>query len=264
MERVKKIISEELIEYKNDIDLVEFHNYNEPFLDFKLFYELASYVKSFLGKYKVGVVTNGSIMDKQIALSLIELRLQHLFFSVDGFSKEVYERQRVGLNRDEVYSNINMFCETSQIQGGIIPLISFTVTEKNKHEIECFKDYWQARRINISIQGCDGRGGLDKEPVFSKNCIDGPCTYALDGIYILSNLDVVPCCLDWSGKAVMGNLGKQSLKEILEGDKYDLFRQLHLAWRKNEIPLCKDCKTHMAYGPGKGSYFGYLEHIREG
>ena len=252
-----------MIDYKKDIDLVEFHNYNEPFLNFELFHDLASYVMTYLGKYKVGAVTNGSIMDKQMAIKLIDLKLQHLFFSVDGFSKEVYEKQRVGLNRDEVYNNINLFCEVSQNHSGIIPLISFTTTEKNKHEIVDFMNYWKSRRINIIIQGCDGRAGPDKEPVYAKDCHTGPCTYALDGIYILSNLDVVPCCLDWSGKAVMGNLGKQSLREILDSDKYDQFRQLQLAWRKNEIPLCSDCQTHMAYSPGKGTYYGYLEHLKE-
>lgn len=246
-ERIKKLITTDCMEYRSTINLFEFHNYNEPLLTFDMFYELAQLVYRNWGSRKVGLVSNGSIMSADIADKLIGLNLSHLLFSIDGFSKEVYEAHRIGLNRDAVYNNVEYFMQRSQQRGGIKPSLCPTVTEKNKHEVQLMIDYWKDKYCSIGFHECDGRGGEGKENEIINSYDNRPCNYAMDGVYILSNLDVVPCCEDWNGVAPMGNLGDKTLSEIVEGEKYKEFRRLQNTGEKRKIPLCKNCKTNMIY-----------------
>jgi MoaA/NifB/PqqE/SkfB family radical SAM enzyme len=258
IDRIKTLISVDCKEYVNSIQLFEFHNYNEPLLTFDPFCELAKLVRAHWGPQKVGVVSNGSIMTPDIANNLIDLQLAHLMFSIDGFSSEVYEAHRIGLNRNAVYENVEMFMKISEQRGGIKPSLCPTVTEKNKHEVQALIDYWSGKYCSIGFHECDGRGGDKKEKEIVNTFDDTPCNYAMDGVYILSNLDVVTCCEDWNGMLVMGNLNNSSLKEIVEGDAYRLFRLLQDTGKKRSISLCKDCKTNMIYGY-KTYYRGLME-----
>jgi len=250
----RQIIIDDCLIYQNTIELFEFHNYNEPLLTFDLFDEFASLVKEIYGDYKVGIVSNGSIMSHKIAIKLIRLKLAHIYFSIDGFSKEVFESHRVGLDRDRVYNNVDYFINMCQLMSDltdeqILPYVSFVITDKNQHEKDLFRDYFSNRHCHFSFQDCDGRGSsVGKEQNLYNIFSEQPCDYALDGIYVLSNLDVVPCCIDWSGIEVMGNLAHQTVQEVVEGNKYQDFRDKHLTGRKREIKLCANCKTNMIYG----------------
>jgi radical SAM protein with 4Fe4S-binding SPASM domain len=60
-------------------------------------------------------------------------------------------------------------------------------------------------------------------------------------MYIGYNGDVLLCCMDWRRRVVLGNVRKQSLREIWLGDRYQHYRQLHEEGRVNELELCSTC-----------------------
>ena len=245
--RIKKLITKEMTEYAAGLQLVEFHNYNEPLLTPKIFFELTDLVNETFGPGKVGLVTNGSVMDTEMADALLDAHLHHILFSIDGFTKETFQKVRLNLDRDKVYANLDLFVERSRAKGGLAPEVNYVVTRENRHEVETAREYFRDRRIVFWATGCNGRGGSGKEPYLVNTFTHEPCDYALDGVWILSNLDVVPCCNDWSGVEVMGNLKKQSLKEVLEGPKYEGFRTLQLNHNKMNIGLCHFCTTNLNY-----------------
>lgn len=246
LERIKKLITDDSRAYA--IDLFEFHNYNEPLLYFDEFCELTELVNLTHSTERVGLVSNASVMSADKIDRLLTLRLKHVLFSLDGFSKAVYEDHRKGLDRDEVYGNVETFIDKSAVVGGPVPMLVFTVTSKNAHEVGVARAHFRDRRCRFYVHGCDGRGvEVGKEPALRDVYSTVPCDYALDGVYILSNLDVVTCCEDWSGKEIMGNLGRQTLQEVVDGPEYERFRALHFSDRKRESVLCKDCKTNMTY-----------------
>lgn len=246
--RVKRLIAEDALVYKNTLDLFEFHNYNEPLLYFDLFCELSELVNGIYGTERVGLVTNASVMDAAKVGRLLTLGLKHVIFSVDGFSKAIYEAHRPGLDRDEVYGNIDHFIDRSAAVGGPVPLINYVVTEANAKDKDAARAHFQGRRCVFHMSACDGRGEDGGKLTAIRNMASAcPCDYALDGAYILSNLDLVACCEDWSGREILGNLKNHTLQEIVDGPAYGRFRDLHFAGRKREIAVCRDCKTNMSY-----------------
>jgi hypothetical protein len=52
---------------------------------------------------------------------------------------------------------------------------------------------------------------------------------------------VVPCCFDYNNVVTLGDLNKQSLKEIMKGEKYNKLRQAHANGDFSEFPFCNSC-----------------------
>lgn len=73
-----------------------------------------------------------------------------------------------------------------------------------------------------------------------ETCDRGFCYGLRNQIAILSNGDVVPCCLDSEGNIVLGNIFEQSLQEIFESERAQKIYTGFTNYRAVE-PLCKTC-----------------------
>jgi radical SAM protein with 4Fe4S-binding SPASM domain len=51
---------------------------------------------------------------------------------------------------------------------------------------------------------------------------------------------VVPCCFDKDAHHVLGDLGKQSFREVWNSDAYNAFRATLLRSR-SDIDMCRNC-----------------------
>jgi radical SAM protein with 4Fe4S-binding SPASM domain len=58
---------------------------------------------------------------------------------------------------------------------------------------------------------------------------------------ILSDGRVVLCCNDWGPHDIAGDLSRQTLQEVWNGDKINHYRQLLWTHRIKESPVCADC-----------------------
>ena len=52
---------------------------------------------------------------------------------------------------------------------------------------------------------------------------------------------VVPCCIDFVGEYLLGDVRKESLLEIWNGDKLVELRKKIIGRRYKEVNLCKGC-----------------------
>lgn len=83
---------------------VRLHNYGEPFVDRGLAGKVA-YAKQ-AGIAEVGVISNGSLIDEQVAHDVVAAGLDAINISVDAAGRDVFERTRVGLKYNKVIANI--------------------------------------------------------------------------------------------------------------------------------------------------------------
>jgi len=75
---------------------------------------------------------------------------------------------------------------------------------------------------------------------------DGFCLGARRQLAILSNGDVVPCCLDADGEIVFGNIFKSALSQILETKRYKTMYN-SLSERKLTENLCRHCSYRLRF-----------------
>lgn len=68
----------------------------------------------------------------------------------------------------------------------------------------------------------------------------GTCLGTRSHIAILSNGDVVPCCLDSNAHLLLGNIFSNSLEEILNKES---FKKIHEGFKNNQLTnnICKNC-----------------------
>ena len=67
------------------------------------------------------------------------------------------------------------------------------------------------------------------------------CSFVFYSLIIHSDLKVSICCVDWEKKTLIGDLKKEKLKDIWNGDKLKYIQLKHINKRRCEIEVCKNC-----------------------
>ena len=244
-----KIIQEIVTESK--MSLILFFLQNEPLMDPKIAQKI-KLAKNKGEQVQTCFITNGSLCTSEIIKDLEEAKLDSIAFSIDGLTKETYEKIRPKFKYDAVIENLE-----KALQSQLNVCIKFTLQKENQQELKAFKKYWKQRRVPVYINIVGNRSGSIENyneifvpPPYSKvkktigktylklvKC----CPQVLTTFNILSNGDVLLCCNDFSRKLILGNVNNTSIKEIWNGEKYREIRRLFHQGRSEEIPICHHC-----------------------
>jgi len=213
---------------------VRLHNYGEPFVDRGLTDKVA-YAKQ-CGIAEVGVITNGSLIDEQVALGVIEAGLDAINISVDASGREVFERTRVGLKYDKVIANIERLVRIRSELGRTHPkLILSFVRQDNSEEERAFIDHWRTIADKIHVTDLHNWAGT----LHRESDVRFPCYRQWLTFTVLWDGRVSLCCADFDGRVVLGDVQTSSIREIWESDAYRRVRREHLESGGPEI--CHAC-----------------------
>ena len=234
----KKIITEA----KDTLELIYLHLAGEPLLHPKLF-EMIAFCKK--NKMPVGLSTNATLLDEKYSKELIRANLDYLILSFDAFRPETYEAIRRGANFHKTLSNIEKFIEIKGPRGKKpFTVIQFVYMEKNKKEIPEFFSFWGKKEIDvarakpfITLSGLDTNLGAIKWTY-----IDKPCFLPWRQLAIYWDGIAVPCCFDYIGGYIIGDLKKQTLKEVWNSKPMQEIREKHLRGESKTINICKNCE----------------------
>lgn len=234
---------------------VRLHNYGEPFLD-SLLFDRIEFAKS-KGMF-VSLNTNGTLLTTPKIERTVECGLDEIIFSVDGISKEVFERIRVGAQYDTIVASINelIACRRRRKSKNPLVIVSCIVQKYNYHEMmeqpqkfhELFND------VDITEMAlADNR--RDESQLISNGLMPSsrwslvyPCAEIWRSLTVLSSGDVVLCCLDYDGSVKLGNLSRQGIEEIWHSKNFQDIKQLHLNRQGEMVELCKNCPYIHGYG----------------
>lgn len=238
MELYKKIIDDAI---ESGIKFLNLSFYNEPLLD-SLLFDRISYAKS-KGLY-VEFFSNGKSLTQDKISKILNMGVDRITFSFDGASKQTYEKIRVGGDFDKTKNNIVQLLQQRGMRGLSKPFvnISLVIQEDNKHEVKEFLRLWRTLADQVSIWEVDNRkqAGLGKPEIKPQHPY--PCVRLLhDELVVMSNGKVALCCRDYDGSVILGDLSKQTIKEVRNSKVFEEISQLHLLGKGDSIPLCKKC-----------------------
>ena len=126
---------------------------------------------------------------------------------------------------------------TSQPSAGTFR-VQFVVFEHNQHQIRAFVNYCESMRIDYRLKEPYFRNTIGLKPAtipgFARVSCDNmecikkfvsDCPTIKDEFAVLVDGSVVPCCYDYNGEIVFGNLFDQDVMEIWDSPIYTEFRE---------------------------------------
>ena len=201
--------------------------------------------------------TNGNLLNDKNSQLILNSSLTRLFVSLDAATEETYDKVRVPVNKKilntnrlkKVENNIIKFINLRNSLDKKIPLVrvSFVALKKNVHEVEMFIEKWINIVDSVEIQKENSidfyddllRKKFDSKKLLLKkyNCNEpwGQVTIHSDGV-------VGPCCNTVGRNLPVGNILKQSLKEIWQGKKMNGIREGFLNNKPKQV--CQLCLEH--------------------
>jgi radical SAM protein with 4Fe4S-binding SPASM domain len=202
--------------------------------------------------FEVFLSTNGMLLDRFVE-ALTRWPVATIRLSVDGASRKTYERIRAGGNFDRLLANIRRMHEA--IVEHRLPTamqMNVVLSRENLHEVPLFFDvfgpYIAADELYFSA--LNSLAAEDREYYHEMRIVDAqermiPCAPLWEMLYIGYDGRVSACCRDYHGELVVGDITKQSLREIWHGEAMAELRTKHVARDLGCLPAtCRTC-----YGP---------------
>ena len=215
---------------------------NEAFTDNRIIDWIAR-AKQTVPHAMVTVTTNGSPLLPKVTDRLMRSGLDAIWFSFNGATPETYEKI-MGISYARVKANIDYLLDVRP--PSLRVFVNMIETKLMAPEIVENIRYWESRGVQAGASPLVNRAGNVENYDELRYTDQGAqpvrtCELVFYKMYILASGDVVLCCMDWRRQVVLGNVGRQSLREIWNGDAYRRVRRLHIEGRDGEISLCKEC-----------------------
>ena len=203
--------------------------FNEAFLDQTILPKIG-YAKN-KGK-SVHVLTNGSLLNKTIIDSLIEIGIQDLRISLHAIDPTVH-KTITGCDNSATVASL-----TYAITTPLSITITADIIEENASEVDAIKA-WSDKVDLVEIWKPHNWAdwGTYRKPTCKKiTCgrpFNGPIQVQVDGT-------VNMCCFDYNGKLLLGDATKESFEEIFSGKKIAQIQAAHKSVDKTGL-LCGVC-----------------------
>ncbi len=220
------------------------HHRGEPFTNPNLF-AMIRYAES--AGIRTRFHTNGGLMHADRARQLLDAKPHMVSFSVDGFSKAPYEAMRPGATFETTVQNILFLAAERKKRRQRFPYIEVERIrfrqphpDENPDSIQRLRKKFLSHGVDEVIEKAEyewstaDNSGCELPP--AGNC----CTFPWYAMVICADGTVTPCPQDFWAHMSLGDMKKQSLKEIWYGEPYrQLRRSLH--HHVEDLALCRKC-----------------------
>lgn len=223
---------------------------NEPLLRNDL-EDFISYAKK-AGVLDIYFSSNGLLLTKDRAQSLINAGLDRIQISIDAYSEDVYNTIRPGSDYKKVVNNVLQLIELKKELKSLTPLVrvNFVRTELNEHQLDDFIDFWEDKVDMIGSQE------MVKPPKSSKDLSSKTteykpsfqCSFPYKQLVITAEGNVLPCCTFYGEEMVLGNIltaynnnEEVSLQTFWKSSQIEHLREIHRSKQYALHPICKKC-----------------------
>ena len=255
--RQKKLMDLETVEKsiisikKLGINRVSLHTIGDPMANprlGKVFEVLRKY------KMKTSLSSNGLLMDKRIDVLKEYIDVcSDIKFSIDGCTKETYEKIRFGGSWEELLRNFELAFKELEPLGYKISVLCI-VMKDNLLELgeflsffsKYFKKPYERVELDLLNSLAPTNDYFEKNNTMKKHTyLNKFCDLVSNPIpFILVNGELSVCCRDYDGSLVVGDTNKNDIKEIFKSEKFKDLQNSHSNENSNSFSnysLCNSC-----------------------
>jgi len=221
---------------------------NEPLMDKRL-PKLISIIKDKIPTTKVDISTNASLLTEKMSHQLLDSNLDSITLSIHGFDKNEYESIMKGLVFSETISKINKFLEINYNKNNKIRTTINIKNIKNKFYLNKEQIISEFRKKGAFIHEglLTNRGGNVEnfEAITNNYFYAAPvCKRPFGYMGVLFDGKIVACCADYNRENIIGDVSKQTIKEVWNNKLYKHMRNSFNKNDFNDFNLCKLCKIN--------------------
>lgn len=238
----------------------------EPFMN-RRFPELCSVAVQYNFR-NMYFATNGMLLSEDVLAKLPTGSRVHYTFTIDFASdRNYFEEVRGTLNSwERIQSNIQTIAADQKwkhisIEVSDISTYKFSKPEETETRFSDLKALFKNPygRLRFFRKTFHNAAGLVSAPSSRGNKYH-LCPYPWVSLMIASNGDVVACCRDLRRQTVLGNLLRQSLSEVWNGDAFITLRQNLIDGHPERSAACNGCD--LPYDDSKFSAQNMFRAIR--
>ncbi len=217
----------------------------EPTMHKKL-EEMIAYAR--IAGVRVGISTNATLLNPKICQTIFSAKPDLILLSLDGASKEIHEKIRVGSDFEETMSMLEYFLREKQRKNikQIYTIVQMIYMSENQIEKDRFRMKWyRYKGINeirmkkfIRLQGASDYPENISE--ITENQYKS-CILPWRQLSISWDGKVAICCRDLNYTEQIGDVSVQSISEIWNSYKMISYRKMIASGSKRKISICKNC-----------------------
>lgn len=253
-EMYQKVI-DDVKEAGEHIKMLRFAAIGEPLLHPQIA-EMVAYARQSGIADSVDIVTNGSLLTKDLSDRLIEAGLSKLRISLEGLSSEEYrEHTSAEMDFEKLVENIRYFYErcSGTDTTMYIKIIDYMV--QSEEQQEKFRELFSPITHSIAIEHLTptieeidydkvSRGMKTDKPQNGTVLLDSRiCAQPFYMMQVNPDGNVVPCC-SMKYPCVLGNVKEESMQEIWLGEKYRCFQRGMLDGVGTAAEVCGKCTLY--------------------
>lgn len=248
MQEFQRIV-DQMAPHAASMEKVDLFGIGEPLLD-RLIFDKIAYAKA-AGLPSIAISTNADLLEEDKSARLLESGVDAVIISIDGVRAQTHETIRVGTKFERVVANAERLIALRDEKPWPTRLIfRFIRQDSNRDEWEAFRARWSAiarldrgdQVIAYDVQSWGGKVGVSEQVRLPQVPDEVPCHHLWDRLIVLRDGTVPLCCADVHEPELdLGNAFASSPLDVYNGPKFRALREMHLAGRRRDIRVCRDC-----------------------
>ena len=214
---------------------------NEPFMD-KRMPDIISYIKQDKGA-KVEFNSNGNFAKATNIKALLKAGIDVVRFSIDGFTKETYDKSGRNGNFETIVNNVKEFISMrNELNSSCLIEVRMIDMDFNRKEHKDFVNFWSSRadRAIITASYDWPWSGQDKP-------FKAPCPKIREEMFFMTNGEAILCCWDAHSRTIIGDVKTNTVSEIWNSKKLKNIKKLLNEGEREKILICSKCDAFKSY-----------------
>jgi radical SAM protein with 4Fe4S-binding SPASM domain len=247
-----KSIIDGLQEFPKPLKVLRLNKIGEPTLNKRLV-DMIRYARASGRVEWIDLATNGSLLGAEYLKELNQSGLNRLNVSLEGLTDSDYLlNAKVKFRVKDLIINLENLRRQNPDFEILIKIPSDFVRSQKRKElfyetfdkladfifIEELSDIWPEFEV-ADRAGVAGKSVTQYQTPLKKS--RQVCTVIMYSLTINSDATVSACCSDWDQKIILGDLSKNSLKEIWYGKEHQDLIMQHLDLKRKIHPVCSKC-----------------------
>lgn len=227
----------------HDIFDLRLHHFGAPLLDPKII-ERVAYIKE---KGAFGAQMSETVVNLRLdkVRELFRYGLNRLIIAVDAVDASGFEaiRGRKVNFQNTVVQRVRNILRVKEEMGSDTRVEVQVIDLKGTSVVD-FREMWRREGVDVLQKPFFPYPDVSKDVGHISKEFSADCLLPFVSMVVLADGRVVPCCADYNGEEVIGDIKKQSLEQIWNGGRFREFRENFVRASFEKDSLCRRCGAY--------------------